>query len=130
MLINQANERDRNLNLAEEQDFAATDVGKNAGGTPIQLDVSNFKGNELMVNARYKNDLAADYLVTIESSDDAFVTTKLEKSFRLSPGVANTSFQMLEPFGIASSGNKIRLRMVATAGNVTDVDMWVSPLTP
>jgi predicted secreted protein len=130
MLVNQANERDEALNLSEEQDFAATDVGKNAGGTAIQLDVSNFKDQTLMVNARYKNDATADYAITIESSSDAFTTTKLEKSIPLAPGAAHTEFQLLEPFAIAPSNNKIRLRMVKTAGSVTDVDMWVSPITP
>lgn len=130
MLVNQANERDQALNLSETQDFAATDVGKNAGGTAIQLDVSNFKDQTLMVNARYKNDAAASFALTIESSSDAFATTKLEKSIPLVPGAAHTEFQLLEPFAIAPSNDKIRLRMVRTAGQVTDVDMWVSPITP
>lgn len=129
MLVNQVNERDRNLNLAEEQSFAATDVGKNAATTVIKLDVTRYKNQDLMVNTRLKNDAAADYTVTIESSDDDFATTKLEKSFRFAPGVANTSFIMLEPFGISPSGNKIRLRMVKVAGNLTEVDCWVSPIT-
>lgn len=130
MLVNQANERDEALNLCEEQDFVATDVGKNAGAVAIELDISNFKDQTLMVNARYKNDVAADFLVTIESSGDAFATTKLEKSFRLNPGVVNTAFVQLEPFAIAASNDAIRLRMVRTAGQVTGVDMWVSPITP
>lgn len=130
MHINQANERDASLNLAEQQDFTATDVGRNAGGVAIELDVDNFKNNAIMVNARYKNDATADYLVTIESSDDGFTTTKTEKSIQLAPGAANTEFQLLEPFAISPSGKNIRLRMVRTAGQVTAVDMWASPITP
>lgn len=129
MLVNQVNERDRNLNLAEAQAFAATDVGKNAGNTAIELDVTRYRNQDLMVNTRLKNDAAADFTVTIESSDDGFATTKLEKSFAFAPGAANTSFIMLEPFGISPSGAKIRLRMVKTAGNLTEVDCWVSPIT-
>lgn len=129
MLMNQANERDANLTLAEEQDFAATDVGKNSGGVAIQRDVSNWKDQELMVNVRYKNDASANYALTIESSSDSFSTTKLEKLITINPGGANTEFQTLK-FGIAPSGDKIRLRAVKTAGNLTGVDAYFTPITP
>lgn len=129
MLINQANERDEALNLAEEQDVTATANGKVAGGaTEIQLDVSNYRNQPMVLNMRLKNDATADYVISIQSSDDNFSTTKTEKSFTYAPGAANTTFQVPEPMTFAPTGDEIRIVFTRTAGQLSDVDAWVTPI--
>ncbi len=128
MFMSQVNERDENLNLAEAQDVSATAYGLDAGASAIQLDVSNYRNQTLMLNLRLKNDATADYAISIESSDDSFSTVKTEKSFRYYPAAAKTAFQLPEPMAFAPTGDKIRIKFTKTAGALTDVDAWVTPV--
>lgn len=128
MNMSQVNERDENLNLAEAQDVSATAYGLDAGASAIQRDVSNYRNQSLMLNMRLKNDATADYAISIESSDDNFSTVKTEKSFAYAPGAAHTTFQLPEPAAFAPTGAKIRIKFTKTAGALTDVDAWVTPV--
>ena len=126
MYFNKSNSFDDNLRLAVAQSITATDVGKDAGGTPIELDVSNHIGQNVSLSLRYSADATADVLFTIQQSNDATFATGVltDECYVHSPGPAGQYAPDVIAVGVKKK--YARLRAVHTAGAVSNLTAWIA----
>lgn len=129
MLINKQNQYELALRTSITQDVTADANGKDAGGVDIVLDVSNYKNQNLMVNAQIIA-LAATTVCDIyaESSDDITFATGVfsSKVIAINQTPVLATPKAFGPSGFTVLGKYARIRFDWTSGTLTDVTSWFS----
>lgn len=129
MYINKQTNYDEALRLAVTQDLSASDVGRDAGGSPIVLDLGNLKGQAVMLNLKIEAAGATTvYDVNVESSDDiAFGSgVYVEEVLKIDETAAVTAAKAYETRGFVPIGQYVRVSFVKTSGTLTDATAWAS----
>ena len=117
------------LRTAITQDVTADVNGKDSGGVDIVLNMENWKGQALMVNAQVLS-IAATTVCDIyaESSDDITFATGVFSSevININQTPALTTPKAFGPAGFVPLGKYARIRFDWTSGTLTDVTAWFS----
>lgn len=115
--------------LSVTQDITADDVGKDASGSPIVLDVENLKNQLAQLNLKIEAAGAGtDVVVYVETSDDATFATGVftDETLNISETAAITAAKAYATTGFAIKRRYLRVRYDWTSGSLTDATAWVS----
>jgi len=129
MLYNKQTSYDENLRVSVAQNVTADDVGKDAGGTPIVLDVGNWKGQALQVNLSVQAAGAnTDVVVYAESSDSQTFASGvfIDEVIIINETAAVTAPKKYGPAGFVPKGRYARIRYDWTTGSLTGATAWLS----
>jgi hypothetical protein len=129
MLYNKQTSYDENLRVSVAQNVTADDVGKDAGGTPIVLDVGNWKGQALQVNLSVQATGAnTDVVVYAETSDSPTFASGVftDEVLNINEATAVTAPKKYGPAGFVPKGRYARIRYDHTNGSLTGATAWLS----
>jgi hypothetical protein len=130
MYISKQSLVDANLVVAASQNVTATDVGKNAGGSAIVLDLDNFKNQALMLNVRANSSAAnTDFAIDMEYCNAQNFSSGViaERAINDASAAARTTAFAFNPVAITPKARYVRIKFNRTNGSYTGLDAWLTP---